>query len=149
MSPRILRFAAVGFSGVFINLGGLWLFADVFSLPDELSLSLAIEISIIWNFFLNNAWTFQDRNVQAEKSLGMRMARYNLVSLVGMGIQVGTFSLVKLAIQAQFDLQDIGIWKYFATCIGIGIATIWNFLSNFYWTWAQTSSPNSAEPELE
>ena len=141
-SPRVFRFCAVGFSGVFVNLGGLWIFADHFGINDELSSAVAIEFSIVWNFLLNNAWTFKDRNDRAQTRFFARMLRYNLVSLVGLGIQLGTFIAAKSALIDHLGLADIGVWKYFAQTLGIGLATIWSFLSNFYWTWAQTSSPN-------
>jgi len=120
----------------------LWLFSDYFQLGDELSSAIAIEISIIWNFLLNNAWTFSDRNEQAKTQFFTRMIRYNLVSLVGLVIQLGTFIAAKQGLQSYFGFDTIGHWKYFAQILGIGVATIWNFLSNFYWTWAQSSSPN-------
>ena len=146
-SPRLLRFGVVGLSGVAVNLAGLWFFSDLLDLQDEYGLAFAIEISIIWNFFLNNAWTFQDRNQGAKKPLINRLLRYNLVSLVGMAIQMGTFALAKTFIQQQLDIEDIGIWKYAATCLGIGVATIWNFLSNFYWTWAQAPKQREANEQ--
>ena len=129
-----------------MNLGGLWVLADQFNLNEELASAIAIEISIIWNFFLNNSWTFQDRNTEANSSFADRLFRYNLVSLVGLGIQLGTFIAVKAGLQSYLSIEDIGWWKYFAQTAGIGIATIWNFLSNFYWTWAQTSPSNESEP---
>lgn len=136
-SPRLWRFAAVGFSGVFINLGALWLFADVLDIADVISSAAAIEVSIIWNFLLNNAWTFSDKNEQAKSGFFSRMLTYNVVSLVGLGIQVATFvALTELVVQT-LELEEAGIYKYPAQLVGIGIAMGWNFLSNFYFTWAQ------------
>ena len=57
---------------------------------------------------------------------------------------MATFALTKTIIQSQLEIEDIGIWKYAATCLGIGVATVWNFLSNFYWTWAQSSETDNA-----
>ena len=145
LSPRVLRFGLVGFSGVFFNLGGLWLFSDVFAVRDEISSAAAIELSIVWNFMLNNAWTFKDRNEQAQSHFLQRMGRYNLVSLVGLVIQLGTFVSIKSLLLEQLDLATIGHWKYLAQTFGIALATVWNFLSNFYWTWAQSSSPNEVQ----
>ena len=145
LSPRLIRFGAVGFSGVFVNLGGLWLLADKLNLNEELASAIAIEISIIWNFFLNNSWTFQDRNSQANSSFAARLFRYDLVSLVGLAIQLGTFVAIKAGLKNYLSLEEMGLWKYLAQTAGIGVATIWNFLSNFYWTWAQTSPPNETD----
>ncbi len=155
-SPRLWRFAAVGFSGVFINLGMLWLFADVlhvdervaaalkqplavFGVKSTLSSALAIEVSIIWNFLLNNAWTFSDRNAQASAGFLARMARYNVVSLVGLVIQLAAFVALCAMFVRMFELDDVGIWKYPAQLVGIGVAMAWNLVSNFYFTWAQRS----------
>ena len=55
-----IKFALTGLTGVVVNLGCFQLLlsggADAY-----LSSAVAIEISIIWNFFLNNYWTFRDR----------------------------------------------------------------------------------------
>lgn len=58
-----LRFALVGASGTVVNLG-------VFSAALHANLNkfvaspLAIEVSIIWNFLLNNYWTFKERRTR-------------------------------------------------------------------------------------
>ena len=35
---------------------------------------------------------------------------------------------------------DVGNLKFFSQLLGIGLATFWNFLANFYWTWKLDSS---------
>lgn len=147
-SPRLVRFGLVGLSGVFVNLGLLWVFADAIDLNDVLASAIAIELSIVWNFFLNNAWTFRDKNEGAAAGFGARLFRYNLVSLVGLGIQLATFIVLKNAFMQMFHLTDVGIWKYPAQLAGIAIAMGWNFLSNFFWTWAPSTAPAATE-ELE
>lgn len=159
-SPRLWRFAAVGFSGVFVNLGMLFLFADVlhidervasvmqrplevFGVSSTLSSALAIEVSIVWNFLLNNAWTFSDRNEQASAGFVARMVRYNVVSLVGLVIQLIAFVALSAMFVRMFDLDDVGIWKYPAQLVGIAVAMAWNLVSNFYFTWAQRAAPDA------
>lgn len=127
----------VGFSGVFINLGALFAFADVLGLNDVLSSATAIEISIIWNFLLNNAWTFQDRVENATTGFVARMMRYNAVSLVGLAIQLGAYVAITRSLLGALELTEPGIWKYPAQMAGIALAMAWNYLSNFHWTWAQ------------
>lgn len=147
MTPRVLRFAAVGFSGVFVNLGFLWAFADVMKLDDVLASALAIELSIVWNFALNNAWTFRDKNEGAAVGLGARLFRYNLVSLVGLAIQLATFVTLKAAFMNFMQLSELGMWKYPSQLVGIAVAMAWNFLSNFFWTWAPSAAPAANEVE--
>jgi dolichol-phosphate mannosyltransferase len=133
-------FAAVGFSGVFVNLGMLFLFADVIGLAATLSSAIAIEISIVWNFLLNNRLTFRDRNASAQAGFLERMFRYNLVGLAGLAVQLGTFVLLTWLVMRLLHLAEPGIWKYPAQLVGIGLGMAVNFATNFYWTWQQRES---------
>lgn len=162
LSPRLLRFALVGFSGVFVNLACLallaegmafddWvhsafpdsdglfggMFAWLFATPHVFSSALAIEVSVIWNFLLNNAWTFKDRNDDAASGFGARLFKYHLVSLVGMALQLACFVVLNKILISALDLQELGLWKYFSQLVGIAFAMGWNFLSNFFYTWRQ------------
>ncbi|MGD0329268.1 MAG: glycosyltransferase family 2 protein [Nitrososphaeria archaeon] len=58
---RAFKFGAVGVSGVFVNLGVLWLFVSAINLSGLLALAVAIEASILSNFLLNDFWTFKNR----------------------------------------------------------------------------------------
>jgi putative flippase GtrA len=147
--PRLMRFAVVGLSGVFVNLGMLAALADGLEWPDVLSSAVAIEVSILWNFLLNNAWTFKDRNATARIGFFRRMGVYNLVSLVGLGIQLLAFIGMNHVFVTTFDLQEPGLWKYPSQLVGIAIAMAWNFLSNFYFTWAQAKAPAPEAPPAE
>jgi len=146
--PRVLKFALVGFSGVFINLGFLWLFTERLKMGENLSSAIAIELSIFWNFVLNNAFTFRDRNQGARVGLGMRLFRYNLVSLLGLGIQLATFVALNALLLRVLHRPEIGRLRYASQCVGIGIAMAWNFASNFFWTWGQTkpAMPEAGPP---
>lgn len=137
LSPRLIRFAAVGASGVFVNLGALALLSDGLDLPDTPSAAAAIELSILWNFALNNAWTFQDRNAAARAGLLGRALSYNLLALVGLAIQLGCFVGMNSLLVHLLQLAEPGPWKYLSSLCGIALAMGWNFLSNFYLTWSQ------------
>jgi putative flippase GtrA len=147
LSARVLRFAAVGLSGVPVNLGLLYLFADVVGIGANTSSVIAIELSILWNFVLNNAVTFSDRNQHAQASPVVRMVRYNLVGLVGLAIQFGMFVLLNKMVVRAMHLQELGPWKYGSQLAGIGAAMAWNFVSNFFWTWNQKPVAGMAAQE--
>jgi dolichol-phosphate mannosyltransferase len=153
-STRFLKFCAVGASGVLVNLGCLGLFARAIGVQANLAAAMAIEISIITNFLINEAWTFRDR--RAEGAFRRRLLRFHLVSLVGAALQWLVFVTLNAAIAAAFggpaasadagwlqrwvvgpvlDPADVGDWVYVSQLAGIAIATFWNFFANFYWTW--------------
>ena len=56
---RMLRFGAVGMSGVAVNQGLLVCLHGSLGLPLLLSSVVAIETSILSNFFLNTRWTWK------------------------------------------------------------------------------------------
>ena len=61
MLSRILKFVTVGGLGTLVNEGVFTL--TTHNIPVFFSLGLAIELSIIFNFILNDIWTFKDRRV--------------------------------------------------------------------------------------
>lgn len=149
LSPRFITFALVGGSGVFVNLGALFVLADLLHFEEVYSSAAAIEISIIWNFLLNNFLTFKDRNATARVGFLARMLRYNLVGLGGLAIQLGVFVLLTNLAVRTWSLAEPGLWKYPAQLAGIGLGMAWNFYTNFFWTWRQkpVGAPVSVPPE--
>jgi len=139
-SKRFVQFGVVGFSGVWVNLGALRLFADILRLPVVVSSGLAIELSILSNFILNNTLTFRDRNARARVGFFARMFRYNLVGLVGLALQLGTFVTLAWVIASNLDGPELGVWKYPCQLAGIVLGTLWNFASNTSWTWRQLNA---------
>ncbi len=163
LSTRFIKFCSVGASGVFVNLGILYLAADVLSIQDNLASAIGIEVSILCNFFINDLWTFRDRRADAKVGFLPRMGRYHLTAFVGGVIQWSLFVMLNLwwlnlfgdaatyfgeiGELGGFDTllapvthpPDVGGWKYLSQLVGIGVATFWNFLVNFFWTWRQKS----------
>jgi dolichol-phosphate mannosyltransferase len=141
---RFARFAAVGASGAVVNLGALWLLAGVLGLRDVLASALAIEASVVWNFLLNDAFTYRDRNALAQAGYARRMVRYNLVSLVGLAIQLATFVTVEVIVRHAFDRAALGPLRYAAQCAGIALAASWSFVGNLRFTWRQAPAGGGA-----
>lgn len=162
LTARFLKFCAVGASGVVVNLGVLALLTGV-GMRSSLASAWAIEVSILSNFAVNELWTFRDQ--RAGSTLLGRAARFQLVSLVGALVQwvvflAGNVALYwwlegSAAVDVYFggpgsffermvqrpilDPPDVGAGVYLAQLAGIGVATGWNFLANFYWTWRDRS----------
>ena len=144
---RFFKFGVVGGSGVVVNLGLYALLTRACGLFDTLferglSYAVSVEISIITNFLLNDAWTFADRR---ESVLWRhRFLRFHLVSAVGFGVNWGVFTgLNWLMLEGSLSfLGDVTVaGKTFnvddmlAACVGIVAATMWNFFGNLLWTW--------------
>ena len=160
LTTRFLKFGAVGASGVVVNLGALWALRNA-GLVDTAASALAIELSILSNFAFNELWTFTDRRDPGQSAMH-RCLRFQLVSLVGAGIQwtvfvaanvgllwwldgalaVGSYfgsegDLVRYIARPVVSPPDIGAGVYLSQLAGIAVATGWNFLANFHWTWGR------------
>lgn len=138
---RLGRFAVVGLSGVIVNLSALAVLAEAFDVEDTLSSATAIELSILWNFLLNNAWTFRDKNADARAGFLRRLLYYNAISLVGLAIQLAAFVGLNRVFVRALSIPEPGLLKYPSQLVGIGLAMTWNFLSNLHLTWAPDSRP--------
>jgi putative flippase GtrA len=81
---NMFKYVLVGISGVAVNEAILLLLHG--SLGSDLSIIPAIEISIIYNFVLNNRFTFGGRG-----HFYMRLVKYNLFNLIGFGANLGVY----------------------------------------------------------
>ena len=113
-ASRAHRFAAVGASGVAVNLGVMW--AALKALGDEdIASILGIEASVLSNFALNEAWTFRGCR---EGTLLRRLIGYHASSAVGMAVTYG----VMKALVVAFDANPL---------VGQAIGILFGFLANF------------------
>ncbi|HSC90007.1 MAG TPA: glycosyltransferase family 2 protein [Polyangiaceae bacterium] len=128
-SATFLRFLAVGASGVVVNLAFFTLFLR-FGLHKYLASPIAIEISIISNFVLNNYWTFGARKVS--ERTGIRGLKFNAVSLLSLSVSYGIFVLLTLTFP--------NVAPQVHQLVGIVPATVVNYLLNNYWTFRRVEA---------
>lgn len=89
-SPQwtVTKFALTGLSGVFVNLGAFHLLLGL-GLHKFLASPLAILLSILSNFLVNNFWTFNERVVTGR--LSIRGIRYLFASLAALLLSYAVF----------------------------------------------------------
>ena len=122
-SEDFLKYCLVGLSGVIVNLGVYYYLTRFISFPITLSSPVAIEISIISNFFLNNFWTFKKR--PTKKSFRIRLLNFHIVAGVAGAINY-LFFLILVYLVNVFDIL--------AVVFGIAIGIIFNYAGNSLWT---------------
>ena len=127
------KFALVGLSGIAVNLGLFQLMLQA-GLHKFIASPVAIEASIIWNFLLNNYWTFKDRVMYGRKRV--RGFKYNLVALLSLAVSFATFIALSFILPAAnlVALQACGILP----------AIFINYSLNSYWTFAGASEEDKA-----
>jgi putative flippase GtrA len=129
---------------VLVNLGVLHLCAAVLQIPELLASAIAVEVSILSNFALNDVFTFRGSRGGGRV---VRLARYHLVSMVGMALQVGVFAAATLAASLA-GRPELGPARYPVQAAGIALAFAWNWTASSRWAWgsAWTARRPAGEP---
>jgi len=118
---RVAKFGIVGFAGILINIGVLYLLSRRLGLPLVLSSGVAVELAVISNFLLNSSWTFA-----CHPSLP-RFAKFNVASLAGLGVNV----------TAVWVLTRLGLYLLAADLIGVAVGFVVNYLFSVLWVWGR------------
>ncbi len=126
---HLIKFGIVGSSGVLVNIGFFTLLKDVIGVLEEIASPIAIEISIISNFFLNSFWTWRDRKAQSRKEHKIRFLKYNSITGITSGLlNYGIFLL----------MSKVFHWNpYLSQLTGIFFGMSLNFVINHKWTFKE------------
>jgi putative flippase GtrA len=126
LAPQLRRFVLVGTFTAGVQMVLLWLFVDVGRLNYLVGAVIAIEITIVLSYVLNNAWTFRrSRNTGRDEYLS-GLLKTNVVRGTAIPIQVAVlFALVE--------------WASIPYLIGNGsaivVSGIYQYVLDARWTW--------------
>lgn len=123
LAHRFQKFLVVGVLGLATNQAFLWLLHERSGLTVAAASPIAILISMVVTFFLNEKWTWHDRGGARWLS---RAGSYVPINLGGLGINWGVLTFLH---------DQFGMHYLLANIIGAGIAAIWNFGLNNAITW--------------
>ena len=127
---RFLRFAAVGLSGVVVDMSLLFLLSDPSMLGWGLTRSklIAAEMAIVNNFLWNDAWTFRDlaAHQRGARQRLHRFGKFQLICLAGVILNT-------ILLNIQFNW--LGMNRYLANAVAIAAVTGWNFWLNLKLSW--------------
>ncbi len=120
---RLLAFLIVGSLGVGVHLSvlGVALWAGIAFLTAEI---VAVVTAMTFNFFINNIFTYRDRQLRGWKMVRGLATFYAVCTLGGIAnIGIGTW----------VNAQD-GRW-WLAGLAGVIVGAVWNFAASSYLTW--------------
>jgi dolichol-phosphate mannosyltransferase len=127
-SHDFVRFCVTGTSGVVVNMGGYILLTRLLGTSMEIASPIAIETSVLSNFFLYNAWGFL-KGVERHESYRIgKLIRFHTVAAFG---AVVNYSLLLLLVRM------FGWWDTLANLGGILVGTLLNYCMNSVWTWKE------------
>lgn len=122
-SRTFAKFLIVGASGVVVNLGFFSLFLQM-EMNKYVASPIAVELSIVSNFLLNNYWTFRWRKIK--DGFKLKGLKFKAVSLLSLAVSYMTFVSLSIA----FPQTAPQIHQF----LGIIPATLINYFLNSYWT---------------
>jgi len=123
LQVRLFKFSVVGLSGVAVNMGLLYVLTHYLGLYYMVSGVIAIEVSILTNFFLNDLWTWKDRQ---KKSYRKRILQYH--------ISVGITAVLANWLLLVLLTEVMGLHYLVANLIGISVGMLFNYTLNDLWT---------------
>jgi putative flippase GtrA len=126
LAQRFQKFLVVGAIGLAVNQVALWIFRGQLELVLYLASPLAIFLSMIVTFTLNEVWTWHDRGTGP------------LIHRIGMYFPINMVGLIINYLILQLLVDHTGTHYLMANLVGAGAAAIWNFLVNNAVTWRAT-----------
>ncbi len=125
LSSPFLRFALVGAMGTLVNLLSLWSMRYLLGLGHELASAIAIEISLMNNFMLNDLWTFRRKR---RGGLARSLLSYHVTNSMGVATQFVTSALLH---------RLLGLESVISQFVGIIFGFIVNYLMSrrLVWWW--------------
>jgi dolichol-phosphate mannosyltransferase len=120
---RLINFLAVGGMGVVVHLAMLGTMLSA-GLSFMYANVMAVMLAMTFNFFLNNVFTYRDRQLKGWKMLQGLLTFYAVCSIGGIAnVGIGTW----------VNAQEARWWL--AGMAGVVIGAVWNFAASSFVTW--------------
>ena len=121
---RMIRFAAVGMSGVLVHMTTLYAGFELLKYSFLDSQIAAAIVAMTWNYFLNNIFTFKD-----QRQKGWRV----LTGLVSFYIVCSVGAVANVGVSSYIFNRDTVWWL--AGIAGILVGMVWNYAVSSRITW--------------
>ncbi|WP_132057862.1 GtrA family protein [Halorussus amylolyticus] len=123
---RLYRFVLVGSGAALVQTALLWMLVEYGGLNYLIGATIAIEVTILLQYVVNNAWTFQHSSHTTRFEYFVGLLRTNVVRGTAIPLQVGL-------------LYVFVTWGGLMYLIGNGFAIFISGLYRYYldsrWTW--------------
>ena len=123
LAQRFRKFVLVGAVGLVVNQTSLALLHDSFNIAVVVASPIAIFVSMIVTFILNERWTWHDRGTGL---VIHRAMAYLPINVGGLLINWGILYYLHDAYEVHYLAANL---------IGAGVAAVWNFSLNHAITW--------------
>ena len=126
LAIQLRRFVLVGALAAGVQMVLLWGFVELAGVNYLLGALVAIELTIVLSYVLNNAWTFQ--RIQNTGTVGY------LVGLVKTNLVRGTAIPLQLAVLFAF-VEWLGVMYLLSNVAAIAFSGVYRYVLDARWTW--------------
>lgn len=123
---RLRRFFIVGAVAAGIQTALLWTFVESLDLWYLVAAPIVIEITILVQYFINNAWTFRLSQHTSRWSLLYGLAKTNVVRGTAIPIQTGLLYLLADWLGLMYLIANLG---------AIFVSGFYRYYLDSRWTW--------------
>jgi len=123
---RLWRFFVVGALAAGLQSVLLWTFVEVGEIYYVLAAVVAIEITILSQYVVNNAWTFSDRSNEGLRPFLGGLFRTNLVRGSAVPLQTGLLFVF---------VDALGLMYLGANLVAILVSGVYRYALDARWTW--------------
>ena len=117
---RWLKFSAVGWLGVTVQLTMLTLLTGSLDVHYLVGTALAVECAILHNFFWHERWTWRDRGLLGRPGRLSRLLRFNVAS--------GSLSITGNVVFMSLFVGQLGLHYLVGNLLSIASCALLNFL---------------------
>ena len=121
MFLQFIKFCVVGGTGVVVDFGITFLFKEKLKLNKYIANSLGFMAAASTNYLLNRWWTFRSHDPEVAQQY------VQFVGISAIGLILNNIIIYLLNDKARLNF-------YLSKLIAIGLATLWNFFMNYYFT---------------
>jgi dolichol-phosphate mannosyltransferase len=123
---RMLKFCAVGLSGIIINETMLWALTEIWGLYYLISSIASTELAILNNFVWNELWTFRDTYDDTKSGVSERLLKFHLSRYGG--------ALLGLLFLFLFT-EIFSVHYLISNILSILIILFYNYFTSKEWVW--------------
>jgi len=121
---EFVKFCLVGLTGLVVDTAVLVSLVDYVGLDPRFAALFAFATAVSWNYVFNRVWSFESgRSAPIPRSYAFFVS----VSLGGLAVRIGVMHLL-----IAYAGMGVSPWYILASFVGIGAATVFNFLGSRY-----------------
>jgi putative flippase GtrA len=144
MTGRVSAFVAVGALGLLLQIGAFAWLTMAAGWPYPWATALAVELTVLHNFWWHERWTWRDRTPARDPQRGCRVgdpARSGVVGrLARFHVTTGLTSIAGNLMFTVLSVELLGVHAIVANVVAVGLTSVANFLVADRWVFARRTA---------